>query len=245
MTKTVYDEHSKYYLDFVDQGLADESGSMHAMMSTIKRLLGDRLNGALVLDIACGEGYLGRFLARQGVGTVIGIDSSETLINVATQRSDSPKLVYRVDDAHSLSTIADTSIDIVMSQIALQDIADHRAVFQAARRVVKEDGAFAFSLLHPCFWSPCRWPEEPPFLYDDDGTPLAAIARHYGTEGLWWSRGDGARGRMGSYHRMLSTYINDLQESGFRLERLEEPLLAQPGLFSEVPGNLVIIAQPE
>jgi hypothetical protein len=47
---------------------------------------------------------------------------------------------------------------------------------------------------------------------------------------------------MGSYHRRLSTYLNDLIASGFRLERLEEPVASGDGLFSEVPIALVVVA---
>jgi hypothetical protein len=71
------------------------------------------------------------------------------------------------------------------------------------------------------------------------------VARRYPEEGFWRSGGDGIRGRMGSYHRMLSTRINDLQMSGFRLERLEEPLPPGKGLFSQVPIVLVVAASVE
>lgn len=242
MSPTVYDEHAEFYLDFVDRGLSDEKGPWRVLLNLFVTLLGDRLLGARVCDVACGEGYLGRYLVHHGAREVVGIDSSEAMIDAAIKRSDSPKLEYRVDDARALATLPDGSIDIVVSQVALQDIADHRGVFQAARRVLKDDGSFVFSLLHPCFQSPCRLPEEPPFLYDGDGVPVAAVAREYGSEGLWHSGGDGVRGRMGSYHRMVSTYLNDLQASGFRLQRLEEPLIPDGGLWSRVPLHLVIAA---
>ncbi len=72
------------------------------------------------------------------------------------------------------------------------------------------------------------------------------MVRRYASEGLWDSGGDGMRGRMGAYHRKLSTYVNDLIASGFALERLDE-LLADPkastrGFSSEVPIYLVVAA---
>jgi hypothetical protein len=71
------------------------------------------------------------------------------------------------------------------------------------------------------------------------------VIRRYASEGHFNSAGDGARGHMGSYHRMLSTYVNDLIRVGFVLERLEEPLdgPANGALFSEVPMVLVIAAR--
>jgi ubiquinone/menaquinone biosynthesis C-methylase UbiE len=244
MSATVYDEHSAFYLEFVDRRLAEDRRALDIELATITTLLGKRLNDARVCDVACGEGYLGRHLVNHGVRAVIGIDASEALIREAIRRASSPKLEYRVDDAHLLSTIPDRSIGAVVSQLALMDIADHRRMFMAARRVLIDAGALVFSVLHPCFRSPCRLPDEPGFIHDQDGAPIAVVTRRYAEEGFWRTGGDGVRGRMGSYHRMLSTYINDLQMSGFRLERLEEPL-PPAGLFSQVPMTLFVAARVE
>jgi ubiquinone/menaquinone biosynthesis C-methylase UbiE len=245
MSAAVYDEHSKFYLEFVDRRLAEDRGALDLELATITSLLGDRLHGARVCDVACGEGYLGRHLVGHGARTVIGIDASAALIKEAIRRANSPKLEYRVDDAHRLSTVPDGSVDVVVSQLALMDIADHRRMFTAARRVLTDEGALVFSVLHPCFRSPCRLPDEPGFVYDQEGKPIAVVARRYAEEGFWRTGGDGVRGRMGSYHRMLSTYINDMQMSGFRLERLEEPRPPAAGLLSQVPMVLVVAARVE
>jgi 2-polyprenyl-3-methyl-5-hydroxy-6-metoxy-1,4-benzoquinol methylase len=242
MSVAVYDEHSEFYLEFVDRRLAEDRTALDLEIATITSLLGERLNGALVCDIACGEGYLGRHLVGHGARAVIGIDASEALIKEAIHRANSSKLEYRVDDAHLLSTVPDRSVDVVVSQLALMDIADHRRMFTAARRVLSDEGVFVFSVLHPCFRSPYRLPNELGYMCDQDGKPIAVMTRRYAEEGFWRTGGDGVRGRMGSYHRMLSTYINDLQMRGFRLERLEEPLPPNAGLLSQVPMVLVVVA---
>jgi SAM-dependent methyltransferase len=246
MAQSIYDQHAEFYLNFVDKGLADEGGLVHVLMARFRAVLGDRLLGARVCDVACGEGYLGRYLICQGAREVIGIDVSRALIEAARQRSDSLNLIYQVDDAHTLHTMADASVDVVVSQLALMDIADHRQLFQAVRRVLKPAGVFVFSLLHPCFEGrPFHLPDDPPVLLDERGVPLAYLIRRYATEGFWQSGGDGVRGHMGAYHRMLSTYLNDLLQCGFRLERLEEPVLKGGGLYAEVPLTLLVVAQAD
>jgi hypothetical protein len=55
----------------------------------------------------------------------------------------------------------------------------------------------------------------------------------------------GVRGHMGAYHRMVSTYVNDLITAGFRLERLEEPLVAGGGLMGMVPKVMVVVGRVE
>jgi ubiquinone/menaquinone biosynthesis C-methylase UbiE len=243
MTKSVYEQHAEFYLDFVERQLV-EDGFLHVHMTRFTALLSDRLQGTRVCDVGCGEGYLGRYLVRHGAREVIGVDLSQRLIDVAIQRSDSPNLSYRIDDAHELQTIPDGSVGVVVSQLALMDILDHRRMFRAARRILHPGGVFAFSVLHPCFEGrPFHFPDNPPLMLDEQGVPTAYLVRRYATEGFWHSGGDGMRGHMGAYHRTLATYINDLIRCGFCLEYMEEPLLANSGLHSEVPTTLTIIAQ--
>lgn len=110
--------------------------------------------------------------------------------------------------------------------------------------MLRFDGLFLFSLLHPCFDSPFVPPQEPHFLLDDDGTPVVNMVRRYAQEGHWREEGAGLRGHVGSHHRMLSTYLNDLMDSGLRLVRIEEPLIPGAGLFAHVPRVMVIAARP-
>ena len=248
MTATVYDRHADFYVDFVDRGLASEGGHVSLLISTLTACLGERLAGARVLDLCCGEGYLGRHLLAQGAGEVTGIDLSTALIDEARRRAGPLGPSYRVDDAQQLGSVADASFDIVISQLAMMDVPDHRKLFAAARRVLAPGGGFVFSVLHPCFEGrPFHARTAPPYLLDDAGQPTAFVIRRYATEGHWDSGGDGVRGRMGAYHRTLSTYINDLLAAGFALERLEEPLAggdaAKTGLFAEVPTALVVSAR--
>jgi SAM-dependent methyltransferase len=247
MAGTVYDRHAAFYLDFVDRGLARQTGRANLLLSTLVDCLGERLSGARVLDLCCGEGYLGRYLLTRGARAVVGIDLSSALIEEAERRADSPALTYRVDDAQSLSSEAEGAFDVVVSQMAMMDVADHKSLFASVRRVLVRGGPFVFSLLHPCFMAPCHVTEAPPLTLDDAGRPLAVSVRRYATEGHWNSGGDGVRGHMGAYHRMVSTYVNDLIAGGFVLERLAEPLAgddaSQAGLAAEVPTVLVISAR--
>ena len=242
MSETIYDQHVRFYIDFVDRTLADENGLWHVLLSRFKEILADRLRGTRVCDIACGEGYLSRFLAQVGPQEVIGIDISAALIEIAIQRSNGPNLLYRVDDAQHLQTLSDTSIDIAVSQLAIMDIPDHLAMFRSVRRVLKPRGVFVFSLLHPCFEAPFQVPDEEPFLFDANDRAIARVIRRYATEGFWQSGGEGVRGYMGAYHRTLSTIINDLLTAGFTLEKLDEPVVRNSGLFSEVPRVLLVAA---
>lgn len=241
---TVYDTHVRMYLDFVDRALAAEPSLFGGMCEIFRRLIGPRLDGARVLDLCCGEGYLSRFLAPLGPREITAVDLSSSLIDVARDRCDAGNVSFRVDDARTLESIDDASIDVVVSQMAMMDIADHEATFRAVRRVIDPGGVFGFSLLHPCFQSPTSLPDEPPFLEDDSGERIAVLAWRYAAEGHFTTGGSGVRGHVGSYHRMLSTYVNDLIAGGFSLDRIEEPVWDVPGLFGRVPIVLFVVASP-
>lgn len=244
MSTTVYDRNVDFYVDFVDRGL--ESNGYLPLLRLMIDLIGARLAGARVCDLCCGEGYLGRHLIAHGAQEVLGIDTSAELLEHARARANTSKLSYRRDDAQSLSSLADSTFEVVASQLALMDVADHRALFAAVRRVLVPGGVFVFSTLHPCFKArPFHVCDAPEHLLDEAGQPIGVVIRRYASEGHFNSGGDGVRGRMGSYHRMLSSYVNELIRAGFVLERLEEPVdgAANGALFSEVPMVLVIAAR--
>ena len=119
MSEAIYDKHAEFYIDFVDRALADQDGLWHVLLSRFKEVLGDRLKGAYVCDIARGEGYLSRFLGQLGPREVVGIDVSAALVDTAIRRSDGANLSYRVDDAQQLRTFPDTSVEIAVSQMAI------------------------------------------------------------------------------------------------------------------------------
>jgi SAM-dependent methyltransferase len=242
MTGTVYDQHVDFYVDFVDGQLSDPNGMPATVLARLEALLGDRLQGARVCDLACGEGYLARHLAARRAGAVVGIDMSAELIAVARQRTAGASVSFQVDDVQVLGSLADGSFDVAVSQLALMDIPDHVAMFRATRRVLKDGGTFAFSILHPCFHAPFREPDEAPYLAGDDGQPIARVVRRYTAEGHWSSGGTGVRGRVGAYHRTLSTLVNDLLAAGFRIEAFDEPVVAGGGLWAEVPPVLIVVA---
>jgi SAM-dependent methyltransferase len=251
MAETVYDRHAAFYVDFVDRGReAVAARDYDHLLARIEARLGDALAGARVCDLCCGEGYLGRWLMRRGAREVVGVDLSRGLIEVAKARADSDRLSYFIEDAGRLDQVPGGPFDAVVCNMALQDVADQRALFAGVRGVLNRGGAFVVSLLHPCFMAPCHVTQAPPTIIGDDGQPVALSIRRYATEGHWNSGGDGVRGRMGAHHRMISTYVNDLA-AGFALQAMEELLPNQgppgsaplEGLFAEIPTVLLIAAR--
>lgn len=189
------------------------------------------LCGLAVCDLACGQGIVARQCARRGA-RVTGIDLSRRLLAIAARDEQVEPLGIRYcqGDAQTLDGLLDGIFDGVLCNLALMDIPDLAATFAAVRRVLKPGGWFIFAITHPCFETPAS-----AWLHDDGGH-ISRTVRGYFADGFWRSGNpDGVRGRVGAYHRTLTTYANDLAEAGFSIERLIEPRATQ-ALIDRVPG---------
>lgn len=240
--KQPYDEHAEFYLEFVDRQLSAPEGLWNLLLRKFDELIGPRIADANVCDLGCGDGYLARHLAHRGARHVLGIDISTRMIEAARERTDDARVEFVIGDVQDLEGLSDGSFDIAVSQLALMDIPDHRKMFRSVRRALNDSSVFVFSLLHPLTCSPFSYPDEAQLMLDEGGTPVAGVIRRYATEGHWQSGGEGVRGRVGSYHRTLSTYVNDLIDAGFRIQRLLEPVLPGEGFAAEVPQVLMVAA---
>ncbi len=112
------------------------------------------LAGQHILDIACGNGLTSRRLARLGA-QVSAFDFSANLIEKAKARENPNSLItYYLIDATSeeeLLTLGEAIFDCALSNMALFDIADIETLFRTLPKLLKPNGAFVFSLMHPAF----------------------------------------------------------------------------------------------
>lgn len=177
-------------------------------------LIPDRVGGQRILDLACGQGHLSRWLAERGA-TVVAVDLSSGMLDVARRETDATTGIEFVQgDATTTHWWDGVGFDGVACHMALMDIDDLDGALTTAFRVLRPGGWLSFSVFHPCYpggpeGSASGLPSWPP----DGG---------YRREGWWTTHGEGVRGRVGAVHRMLSTYLNAAIRAGFRLTDFEE-----------------------
>jgi SAM-dependent methyltransferase len=204
-----YDEVADFYEEFAPDVYEDPA------MVELLRLVGD-MSGLRVLDFACGHGRMARELARRG-GRVVGVDVSLVLLDKARtcERANPMDIAYMHADAASPEALKGEVFDAVVCSFALSDIDDLDGALATVARVLRPDGFFAFSMLHPCF----------PGWEAKQSRPSWPPGRGYFTEEWWLADGppQGLRPRVGSNHRMLSTYLNALASNGLGVEEVIEP----------------------
>jgi ubiquinone/menaquinone biosynthesis C-methylase UbiE len=231
---SAYDEIAEWYDTWLGSGSLQED----AFFPTVEALLGD-VAGRRICDLACGQGRVARHLADLGA-SVVGVDLSAKLLEIARRHEMArPRGIdYRQADARTLEGFVDGTFDGVVCFMALMDIPDLAPTLRSVARILRPGGWFVFAILHPCYNAP-RSGE----LAAADG--LVRTVGGYFTEGHW--RADtrtGPPGKVGAYHRTLSTYLNTLTAVELRLEHVSEPRAGglqaeRRPIWTEVPAVLV------
>lgn len=123
------------------------------------RLLGRWIGpGSVVLDACCGNGNYSRRLGRNGC-RVVAFDGSAKLIELARrrQRPEHGDVTYHVQDACSeaglMTLLGEQTLDAAVCSMAMMDLPVLEPLLRAVRRAVRPEGAFVFSVGHPCFHS--------------------------------------------------------------------------------------------
>lgn len=255
-----WDDAADSWIDFVRKGKdwTREYLNNPAMFD----LLGD-IEGKIVLDLGCGEGYNSRIMAKKEAD-VSGVDISKKLIEYAVEeeKKEGLGIDYHINDSSDLGMFEDGIFDIVASFMTLMDIEDCQGTIYEVSRVLKEGGKFVFSITHPCFevrildgekiggWEFEKESiDETPFWTKDRSYDEAA---YFKVDRYFDTRKDVIEWKMErlkehftttSFHRTLSEYFDMLSGAGFLVSKLKEPKPKEEGLEKHpeyFKGNLRI-----
>jgi len=128
--------------------VADWDGAGYERISALQRHLAQEallyldVQGAeRVLDVGCGDGYITRTIAsRLAGGSIVGVDASPRMIEVARSRPDPPGADVRFLVADVLDLPFDGEFDVAVSFNALHWVADQVAALTAIARALRPTG---------------------------------------------------------------------------------------------------------
>jgi ubiquinone/menaquinone biosynthesis C-methylase UbiE len=181
-----------------------------------------------VLDLACGEGYNARILARKGA-RVVGVDFSAKLVRLARIEEAKEKLgiEYHTADAADLSRFPSNHFDLVTCFMALQDIKDYRRTVSEVARVLKNKGRFVFTIPHPCFE-----------MVNDKGNRISTTEKYFGAgeNRIQWKMERLLKPfETTSFHRTLTDYFDTLYKNRLVVRRLVELQPTKRGIKKFAP----------
>lgn len=171
--------------------------------------------GRCTLDLACGEGRLGRLLGERG-HRVVAVDAAPTMARLAHERGG--QLVI-VGNAHHLP-IASGTVDLAVAFMSLQDITNLESAVGEVARVLVEGGRFCIAIAHPVR-SAGHFDGKGP----DSGFSLTS---YFGSRPWpWRTQHTGLQLELPGVHRPLEAYTTALEHERFVIEAMREP---QPSL---------------
>lgn len=160
-----------------------------------------------VLDVGCGEGWLSRRLAQEGI-TVLGVDAVQSLVDSALAEPRPPQLAFETARIDDLAEARFSGFDLWVCNFSLFHPDDAVALVTAAAAHLQPGGHLVIQTLHanasstktdgwqPGNWGPC-------------GTAFA--------EPIPW------------YFRTLESWLSLLWKHGFKGARVAEPKHPESG----------------
>lgn len=168
----------------------------------------------------------------------MGVDISEKMLAVAEAENSHKSIKYLKMPMEDIGELRER-FDVVVSSLAIQYVEDYQGLVNNIYNLLNDGGVLVFSQEHPintCFSSGSRWTK------DENGKKLYANVEYYSVDGVrestWFV--DGVK----KYHRTLSTVINTLIGSGFRIDKIIEPV-PTPELLREHPEYDDLLHKPD
>lgn len=181
-----------------------------------------------VLDLGCGFGWHCIYAASNGARSVVGVDISKKMLEVAKSKTDSELIKYICMPMEDIDFEED-SFDVVISSLALHYVKSFEDVLSKIKKCLVKGGDFVFSVEHPAFTAEGN--QE--WYYDNDGNKLHWPVDNYYKEGI--RRANFLGEEVIKYHKTLTTYINSLIKMGFEITGVVEPM-PEKRLLDAVPG---------
>lgn len=220
MKQNIYDNEI-FYKSYLE--LRTNSTGLNDVLEipAFRTLLPEDLRHMQILDLGCGFGEACSWYASQGAAKVIGVDISDKMIFRAKQLYSQDNIKYLHLPIEDIS-FPKEQFDLVLSSLAFHYIADFKNLLERIYHCLKTDGFLIFSQEHPIAIAkkvPDGW------VKNKNGEKLHWILDNYNEEGIRkhnWFIDDVIK-----YHRTISSVINTLIETGFKIVKVLEPVAIQ------------------
>ena len=203
-------------------GIVGESGHYYhqsLVIPGVLNLFGGKDDQQSILDLACGQGILGRHLP---LVEYEGIDISPTLIKAAIELDKAPRHRYTVADITKPLNLRKMDFSHAAVILALQNVEHPGLVLKNAHKHLRQQGKLILVINHPCF----RIPRQSSWKIDEEKKiQYRRIDKYYSPMKIP-IHANPSKGEKSvhtwSFHHPLSDYSKWLNENGFVIDLIEE-----------------------
>lgn len=220
MKQNIYD--IKSFSDAYDK-MRYENKGMNANdlveIPNFRKLIPD-VKGKRILDLGCGYGENDKYCRELGAKDILGIDISEHMIKIAKENNNDENIKYKVMAMENINEIEE-KFDIVISSLAFHYVKDYEKLINDIYNLLNDDGILIFSIDHPLRIASKfeTWMKK---NYTEINGKWFLLVSDYNREGIREKEWNGVMVK--KYHRNFSSLINGLVNSGFKIDKILEPI---------------------
>ncbi|MCC9085832.1 class I SAM-dependent methyltransferase [Enterococcus faecium] len=111
---------------------------------TLKKMLPD-FKGKRVLDLGCGYGWHCIYAMENGASSVVGVDISHKMLEVAKGKTHFPQIEYECCAIEDVD-FPEESFDVILSSLAFHYVADYENLIKKIYRMLKAGGNLVLQL---------------------------------------------------------------------------------------------------
>ena len=220
MKQNIYD--IKSFSDAYDK-MRYENKGMNANdlveIPNFRKLIPD-VKGKRILDLGCGYGENDKYCIGLGAKEILGIDISKHMIKIAKENNNDENIKYKVMAMENINEIEE-KFDIVISSLAFHYVKDYEKLINDIYNLLNDDGILIFSIDHPLRIASKfeTWMKK---NYTKINGKWFLLVSDYNREGIREKEWNGVMVKR--YHRNFSSLINGLVNSGFKIDKILEPI---------------------
>ena len=155
-----------------------------------------------------------------GAKEVLGIDISEHMLKIALDNNKDKDIKYKLMAMEDIDKLEE-KFDVVISSLAIHYVKDYDKLIKDIYNLLNKDGILIFSIDHPLRiankFEP--WMKK---NYTEINGKWFLLVSDYNREGVREKEWNGVM--VQKYHRNFSSLINGLVKSGFKIDKILEPL---------------------
>ncbi|ETS79379.1 hypothetical protein PFICI_09232 [Pestalotiopsis fici W106-1] len=241
---------------FWDEGVGRDGNKYWKRLQepSLRRMLASHVHPdrrSRALDLATGNGLTARWLVNNGCDSVLATDGAAAQLERAQKRAltatEKDRIDYRQLDVTSYDALVDVlkdpsksdGFDIILINMAIMDIATIEPLANALPKLLKADGVFVATILHPVFFTSRATRLLEVVDYNPGSTQRPPIDRAkvireylhippYRGVAVW-----GQPAEQVIFHRSMQELFGTFFRAGLVLDAFEEPAFTEEDAISE------------